>query len=131
MKEFDLQAAKNGKKVQTREGNEARIICFDRKDAVRPIVALVQVPDIDAPFDQPRYVEEVRYYAPNGKTDPKEPQLDLVMATEKKVGWVNIYKEPLDNHSVIGVYTSEKEALEDANKDDEKAVATIKVEWEE
>lgn len=31
MKEFDLEKAKAGHPVCTRNGNKARIICFDRK----------------------------------------------------------------------------------------------------
>ena len=40
LKEFDLEAAKSGKPVCTRDGRKARIICFDKKGAY-PIVALV------------------------------------------------------------------------------------------
>ena len=45
LKEFDLEAAKLGKPVCTRDGRKARIICFDRIDSTGlnlPIVALIQ-----------------------------------------------------------------------------------------
>lgn len=32
MKQFDLEAAKKGAKVCTRDGREARILCFDSKN---------------------------------------------------------------------------------------------------
>lgn len=41
MKEFDLEKAKAGHPVCTRDGKEARILCFDRIGH-RPIVALVK-----------------------------------------------------------------------------------------
>ena len=40
-KEFDLEAAKSGKPVCTRDGRKARIICFDKKGCT-PIVGLIQ-----------------------------------------------------------------------------------------
>ena len=44
LKPFDLEAAKAGKPVYTRDGRKARIICFDRIDA-KPILALVPSTD--------------------------------------------------------------------------------------
>ena len=41
LKPFDLEAAKNGAKVVTRDGHAVRIICYDRKNEEYPIVALV------------------------------------------------------------------------------------------
>lgn len=41
LKEFNLEAAKSGKPVCTRDGRKARIICFDKED-IRPIVALIK-----------------------------------------------------------------------------------------
>lgn len=40
LKPFDLEAAKAGKPVCTRDGRKARIICFDAK-CNKPIVALI------------------------------------------------------------------------------------------
>ena len=49
LKEFDLEAAKLGKPVCTRDGRKARIICFDRrlfyKNVSYPILALVECSD--------------------------------------------------------------------------------------
>lgn len=41
LKPFDLEAARSGKPVCTRDGRKARIICFDRND-LYPIVALIE-----------------------------------------------------------------------------------------
>ena len=40
-KPFDVEAAKNGAKVETRDGDSVRIICYDRLGSKYPIVALV------------------------------------------------------------------------------------------
>ncbi len=40
MKNFDLEAAKRGAAVCTREGMKARIVCFDRVDLEYPILGL-------------------------------------------------------------------------------------------
>ena len=40
-KAFDAEAAKNGAKVETRDGMPARIICYDREGGLYPIIALV------------------------------------------------------------------------------------------
>lgn len=122
MKEFDYYAAKNGKRVMTRDGRNVRIVCFDRKDEIRPIIALVA---------NKNGGEDPVFYGPSGKCAPNEPGTDLVMATEKRVGWVNIYTEPGGDRNAIGVYPNEHEAKEDACKFEEKAVATVKIEWEE
>lgn len=42
MKQFDLEAARSGAPVCTRDGRKARIICFDRRDESSPIVALLE-----------------------------------------------------------------------------------------
>ena len=41
IKPFSLEAWKNGAKIKTREGHEARIICTDAKNEYYPILGLV------------------------------------------------------------------------------------------
>ena len=43
IKPFDLEAYKNGSKIQTRDGHEVRIICTDAKDKNYPIIALTKL----------------------------------------------------------------------------------------
>lgn len=40
-KPFDIEAAKNGAKVETRDGMPVRIICYDKVDGIYPIIVLV------------------------------------------------------------------------------------------
>ena len=118
LKEFDLEAAKAGKPVCTRDGRKARIICFDAKGN-NPIVALI--------YDCKK--EIVLQYLENGRSFVDEiSNYDLMMLTKKKEGWVNIYKDFED--TVCCVYPPEKEALEDGETEKDY-ITTIKIEWEE
>ena len=120
MKEFNIELAKRHFKVQTRDGHDARIICFDRKDPVKPIVALIKEGE----------QERIVFYSPNGKCDPEHPEGDLVMATEKKVRYLNIYeKETIGNT----LFKTEEEAKAKENTlfAPEPYVTTVKIEWEE
>lgn len=118
LKPFNLEAAKAGKPVCTRDGRKARIICWDRIDSTGcnlPIVALVQCEE----------TEVLQLYHDDGKCDVKA-DLDLMMLPEKKEGWVNVYKGGLlDTKS----YPTKKEAFDKACP--EGYVDTVKVCWEE
>lgn len=109
LKPFDLEAAKAGKTVCTRDGRKARIICFDR-DWDMHIVALVSDP----------LGESVHYYLSNGKVDfDKQNDEDLMMLPEKKEGWININKD-------AGLFKSKEEAERDCTKD----YVPVRVEFE-
>ena len=124
LKPFDLQKAKLGKPVCTRDGRKARIICFDRrlfyKNVSYPILALVECSDGE---------DDVCGYNEKGKVlieDGAEYKDDLMMLPEKKEGWVNVYKGGLlDTKS----YPTKKEAFDKACP--EGYVDTVKVCWEE
>lgn len=117
-KPFDLEAAKAGKPVCTRDGRKARIICFDAK-CNKPIVALI--------YDCNK--ETVLQYLENGRFFVDQiDKYDLMMFPQKKEGWVNIYKDFED--TVCCVYPTEKEALEDGETEKDY-ITTIKIEWEE
>lgn len=82
LKPFDLEAAKAGKPVCTRDGRKARIICFDAK-CNKPIVALI--------YDCNK--ETVLQYLENGRFFVDQiDKYDLMMFPQKKEGWVNVYK---------------------------------------
>ena len=117
LKPFDLNAAKLGKPVCTRDGRKARIICWD-KIGNFPIVALVMGENNK---------EYVFYYNGNGRdNDAIEKDYDLMMLPEKKEGWVNVYKGGLlDTKS----YPTKKEAFDKACP--EGYLDTVKVCWEE
>lgn len=118
LKPFDLEAAKAGKPVCTRDGRKARIICFDAK-CNKPIVALI--------YDYNK--ETVLQYLENGRFFVDQiDKYDLMMLPQKKEGWVNIYKDFED--TVCCIYSTEKEALEE-KETEEDYITTVKIEWEE
>lgn len=130
IKPFNLEAARSGKPVCTRDGRKARIICFDRrlfyKNESYPILALVEYPDGG---------DDVCGYNEKGKARIRygtEYKDDLMMLSEKKEGWVNVAKEPLGNNEVVleYIFNSYEDAVR-SGKANERYIATVRIEWEE
>lgn len=117
LKPFDIQKAKEGKPVCTRDGRKARIICFDAKDT-QPIIGLYEK-NIDG------IVREYlcSYHTDGRMYDDQDTGYDLMMLPEKKEGWVNIYDDMV-------IYASEEEA-KIGIATERNYIATAKVEWEE
>lgn len=129
MKPFDLEAAKAGKPVCTRDGRKARIICFDAKGD-KSIIALVEMGVAETPNNYPI----------DGKAiSTKETPCDLMMLPEKKEGWINIYNADTTFYYADGrVFETKDEAVQEAKEEVEKEqrekneyIDTIRVEWEE
>ena len=117
LKPFDLEKARLGKPVCTRDGRKARIICFDKKGDY-PIVALVN------DYNNEEYIKSYDKFGK--KFIAGETTDDLMMLPEKKEGWVNVYKGGLlDTKS----YPTKKEAFDKVCL--EGYVDTVKIEWEE
>ena len=115
LKLFDLEAAKEGKPVCTRDGRKARIIAFDANGG-RPIVALVTECDNE---------EEIPYkYHCDGSYNCQSisSNNDLMMLPEKKEGWAKVRKD-------INLYDTKEEADRKMIGNDE--YVTAKVCWEE
>lgn len=125
MKEFNLEEAKNGKEVCTRDGHAARIICFDRKSNIKydNLIALIT---------NDNNIEIAYYYDNNGKfCDCKESKNDLVMKPTKHVGWLNIYSsERGDILLGSNIFNTEEEAIANG-KNYRTYITTTKIEWEE
>ena len=125
LKEFDLEAAKAGKPVCTRDGRKARIICFDKQKDLYPIIALAK--------DNEGY-ETIYQYSKKGISSVcgKPTDNDLMMLPEKKEGWVNVYMEETNNNERLieqVIYKTRKDAFDNACPRGYKA--TVKIEWEE
>ena len=131
MKQFNLEEylANPSRKVITRRGLNARIICTDRKDLIYPIVALIETKSGG---------ESLQYYTKDGKyyIDALYED-DLCFAPEKHEGWVNIYKAGVQRETLgysqtryVGscIWPTEEDAKAAADPD---PIATIKIEWEE
>lgn len=127
MKPFDLEAAKAGKPVCTRDGRKARIICWDRYASCYHIVALIECKGF------PNKEEEVKVYTDNGKyISGEENAYDLMMLPEKKEGWVNIDWDCNAKRVTIEseeIYDTKEDALRNISSQTHKD--TIKIEWEE
>ena len=111
------------RKVVTRAGRSARIICTNRLGENYPVIALVN-------YDG---VEKCYSYTTFGKFDVHQNidcELDLFFAPDKKSGWINLYK----TNSIISpgprAYDTKEEA-ESAAGDKSYYISTIKIEWEE
>lgn len=118
LKPFDLEAAKAGKTVCTRDGRKARIICFDAK-CNKPIVALIYDCNKETVF---QYLENGRFFV------DQIDKYDLMMLPQKKEGWINIYKDFED--TVCCAYLTKEDALKNRSIED-GYITTIKIEWEE
>ena len=118
MKAFSLEEyLKNPKrKVVTRNGRSARIICTDAKGNY-PIVVLIEEGGYDNALS---YTKDGKLYV--GETN----DYDLFFATEKHEGWVNVYRD-FDDMMCGSVFATE----EDAKCKAKTAIATVRIEWEE
>lgn len=124
MIQFNLKEyLKNPKrKVITRNGEDVRIICTDKKKAVRPLIALITKDD---------GTEYLQTYQPNGKIGEAINYIDdLFFDTEKHEGWINLYKINSSISPGPLTYNTKKEA-ESATGNRPDYIATIKIEWEE
>ena len=122
LKPFDLEVARNGAPVCTRDGHKARIICFDAK-CDTPIIALITTDN----------GEEITFdYLIDGTfANSENPDNDLMMLPEKKEGWINIIgKSGCDRAALGRIYKSREDAVESA-KNNDMYIATVKIVWEE
>lgn len=116
MKQFNLdEYLKNpSRKVVTRCGKNARIICTDANN-VYSVVALIA---------EDKY-ERVETYLKDGRyNEGRQSCDDLFFAPEKHEGWVNIYPQG----RLGGLYGSAEKAKQNA---DSALIAIVKIEWEE
>lgn len=84
MKPFNLDEAKAGKPVITRDGRDVRIVCFDRKH--EDFTILVLIPDVSG-------IEFGEFFNDKGvcTVNKVSSDYDLFMKSERITGWVNVY----------------------------------------
>lgn len=120
MKPFNLdEYLKNpNKKVITRDGKNVKIHCTNCVGA-HPVIAEIEG-------------EKYSYfYDKNGEYYFRPSISDLFFASEKKIGWVNLYKDE-SNHYLTGrsIYDNEADAVT-YGSGFSNYIKTIKLEWEE
>ena len=134
MKQFNLQQAKAGAPVCTREGKDVRIVCFDAKRGNEPIIALIQ---------ERNGCESIIHYTIEG-TDPRSGidkygtdvyrKNDLFMKSTTQKFYTNIYLMPDGKKRTVGMYESPDEANRHINDDIVTGIMHIAVAsliWEE
>ena len=124
MKQFNLEEylANPSKKIVTREGKDARIICTDREDSIYPIIALIK--------DDKRESEILVIYTKDGiPAEYNEAYYTLFFAPEKHEGWINLYKSGNGWSLGANIWQTEAGAKKWVGATD--YTVTIKIEWEE
>lgn len=126
MKQFNLEEYLDNpqKKVITRDGKSARIVCTDRRGLnVKPIAALITMPNGD---------EVIETYWENGVATRgcKDNPYDLFFATEKKTKWLNLYIDN-DKNPIAGCFFETKEEAIKRKSIGYTCIDTVKVEVEE
>ena len=87
MKPFNLEEAKAGKAVCTRDGRKVRILAFDVKIPEYPIAAAISLSDCDGKETIHSYSLEGTFYH-----DGEPSNNDLMMNSEKRRGWIGILR---------------------------------------
>ena len=121
MKPFNLEEAKSGKPVQTRDGNDVEIVRFDLRGEY-PILAVIKYPKADSAIT----------FTESGKAFKDDDSYhDLFMKSEIKVGYIVLEHNDAflsgvkpSNH----VYVTVESACEVANKYGNRTVS--KITWE-
>lgn len=125
MKPFNLELAKAGHPVCTRDGRPVRILCYDLiSRGNTPIVALVKTGEKH---------EDLFYYREDGvflSVKDDDHPLNLMMVPEKKEGWMNIYENKMGVPFGGIIYESEEKAREHIEFKLNIYITTIKVEYE-
>lgn len=126
MKPFKLieYLKKPQKKIITRDGRSARIICINRDGLnTKPIVALITLPNGD---------EVIKTYWEDGveTRGRKDNPYDLFFVTEKKTKWLNIYTDNDENPIAGCFFETEEEAVENKSTG-YTYIDTVKIEVEE
>lgn len=107
------------RKIVTRDGKSVRIKCIDRKSDYYPIIALIDLGNL----------EEIHSFSKNGECwIESKTKFDLFFVPEIHEGWINVYSGSYFSTSAR-IFSSEEEAKKEGKKWKDY-VTTIKIEWE-
>jgi hypothetical protein len=112
MKPFDIEKARSGHPVCTRDGRDVEILKFDLKSR-HPIVGIIDN----------RFVNTW----PESGTNEGTSNFDLFLKSEQKEGWVNVY-ESID-YKLGRIHKTKEEAIENIDSGD--YIDTAKIKWKE
>lgn len=126
MKEFDLEAAKAGAKLQTRDGRQARIVCYDVNNKDYPLIVLITNKENN---------KELPYlYTIDGRNNINyinQDDFDLVIAPQTYIKYSNFYRDTNGN-IWNGVWYDTIEKAKDNvyydNVEDSEYITTLEIE---
>lgn len=125
MKPFNLEEAKAGKPVCTRDGDPARIVCFDKKSETHPIGALV---DEDGDGD-----ETFLTFKLDGRRfndEDRNSVYDLFMAEAKHTKYTALYRCTTGEYTLCTkIFDTPEQAT--SGTFEVGRVAIVPIEWEE
>lgn len=125
MKEFSIEAFKNGAQAVTRDGREVQIFHTNLKAAV-PGYTVVGIIKYEANDDVVLWTSKGEVVA--GEINPR----DLMLKSQKCKGWTNIYRTYIPGFVATAGHVfktpEEAKAAADCGK---SYLDTIKIEWEE
>ena len=124
MKQFNLEEylANPSRKVVTRDRKAVKILCTNY-DSRQPIIAEIEGHDYSQSF-----TKDGRYYIDN-----RNSPYDLFFAPTKHEGWINLFRDCCTgvNYPGCRLFNTKKEAKQNLAIEDDRYIATIKIEWEE
>lgn len=125
MKPFNLEEAKAGKKVCTREGYDVEIFDFNLRQCQGDLLCIARKPTEDYVF----------FCDKHGRVYGLERSLNDLFMNDKNVGYVAIYNNVTtddinERHSGMNIFKTEQECVSKCGHDI-KFIATAKIEWEE
>lgn len=126
MEQFSLDKyfANPQRKIVTRDGRQARIICTDVDSENAPIVALIK--DKDTGREMALFFTKYgKYYATT-----QDSNADLFFASIKHEDWVNLYRTESGQYNCGSVHESEQDA-KSVSEGNRQYVTTVKIEWED
>lgn len=126
MKPFDLEKAKAGHPVVTRDGRRARILTCEMNNAWYTIVAIITANEPCAGSESAETYTTKGEFFPDGSESPN----DLFLAPDKKECWVNVNKAPDKpfGFGIGGTFATKEDADDMASPN---RVACVHIEWEE
>ena len=128
-KPFNIDKARAGHPVCTRDLRPVRILCYDMSDGISKDNILALVSETDGSETAYAYNRDGTFMGAG-----EQHRLDLQLAGTKKSGWINLYRDRITDFLLAysAVYDTEEDASRHVTcKDDEDYVASVKIEWEE
>lgn len=129
MKQFNLPEylANPSRQVVTRDGRKVtRFLCTDAKTDF-PIIALLEATPGSTNESLCAFKKDGRYF------EDVISNCDLFFAPEKHEAWINLYRDCCTgvNYPGCRLFNTKKEAKQNLAIEEDRYIATIKIEWEE